>query len=627
MKIWLINPYGPIPGEGWRDYRFTVLGKVLAARGHDVIWWTANFSHHFKKYRSEGWKDVPVTKGFRIRLVPTTAYARNIGLGRLRYEAVFAGRTYHRGTREKPPDCVVGVEPPQIVGFASVRLARRHRVPLVLDVFDRWPELFVLAFPRAIRPLAPVLLSPLFALRRHDLRHADAVTALCDTYLEVARAAAPRLRSALSLTVFNGIDLELFRSAMATVDEVAVIAGQMGKAAGEVWAIYAGSLGNNYDVQTLLDAAVLLQGRQSRIRILIAGEGPLRPQMTRFMEAKRLGNAIYLGTISHRELVQRYQLCDIGLCTYAPESNVGMPDKAYDYMAAGLPLVNSLRGELEQLLIARDMGIQYQAGNAVSLADALERLASDPGGRQRMAQNSYRAATGFDLHAQYARYADLIEKVSASDSIEGTASPVTTGSVAIRPMKAVDVQRVVEIHLSSFPGFFLSFLGPRFLRLFYAEAVALNEIALVACDDATVIGFVMGSVGPGMFFRALLGRKLIAFAIASFPAMLRRPSASLRIARALAKPKRATKLKGTATLLSLGVSPSSQRLGAGKALVRSFLEAAARRGSQRVDLTTDKLDNDRTNHFYASLGFQVAREIVTPERRVLNEYEIDLPSR
>jgi ribosomal protein S18 acetylase RimI-like enzyme len=193
-------------------------------------------------------------------------------------------------------------------------------------------------------------------------------------------------------------------------------------------------------------------------------------------------------------------------------------------------------------------------------------------------------------------------------------------------MATADVPRVVEIHLSAFPGFFLSFLGPRFLRLFYSEAVSLDEIALVACERATVVGFVLGSVGPGSFFRALLRRRLFEFAFATIPSMLRRPFASLRIARALAKPKQAAKDMGTATLMSLGVAPASQSLGTGKVLVRSFLEAAAMRGSRRVDLTTDKLDNQRTNDFYAGLGFHVAREIITPERRILNEYEIELSS-
>jgi ribosomal protein S18 acetylase RimI-like enzyme len=202
--------------------------------------------------------------------------------------------------------------------------------------------------------------------------------------------------------------------------------------------------------------------------------------------------------------------------------------------------------------------------------------------------------------------------------------PVRAGELEIRAMQTADVRRTVEVHLSAFPDFFLSFLGPRFLRLFYSEVVALGEIGLVASIDRTIIGFVMGSVRPSGFFWALIRRRGLAFALAAVVPALRRPAAALRILRALRKPRDAAKPEGTATLMSLGVSSEAQGLGVGKELVRRFQRVAASRGARTVDLTTDKLGNERTNAFYRSLGFRVVREIITPERRVLNEYEIDV---
>jgi glycosyltransferase involved in cell wall biosynthesis len=398
MKIWLINPYGPIPGEAWRDYRFTILGKFLAERGHDVVWWTANFSHHFKKYRSRGWQDVPVTEGFRIRLVLC--------------ETVFCGRTYLRGAGEARPDFIIGVDPPQSVGLTSVRLARRHRTPVVLDVFDLWPELFVLAIPRRLRPLAPAILAPWYRMRRQNLRSADAIASLCNTYLDVARSQVPALRESDSLTVFNGIDIAAFRSSMASAEDAAALAVKMGKASDAVWAIYAGSLGPNYDIPTLLEAAVLLEQRRSRARILIAGDGPLLPLVKSFIASRHLDTISFLGNLTHQELARTFQACDVGLCAYGQHSNVAMPDKAYDYMAAGLPIVNSLRGELERFLAERDIGVQYRAGDAASLADALEHVVSDPEGRRRMARHSSEAAAEFDTRLQYSAYVDFVERVA-----------------------------------------------------------------------------------------------------------------------------------------------------------------------------------------------------------------------
>ena len=206
-------------------------------------------------------------------------------------------------------------------------------------------------------------------------------------------------------------------------------------------------------------------------------------------------------------------------------------------------------------------------------------------------------------------------------------SPPRQADLTVRQMTSADVPRVVQIHVAAFPGFFLSFLGPRFLRLFYGEAVLLNEVALVAEQAGVIVGLVMGSTRPAGFFKALLRRRLFRFGLAAAPAVLRRPSVALRVARALTKPSQAAKVEGTATLMSIAVGPEAQGLGAGKALVGAFVREAARRGASKIDLTTDKAENERTNAFYQSLGFHVAREIVTPEKRVLNEYELNVPTR
>jgi ribosomal protein S18 acetylase RimI-like enzyme len=197
--------------------------------------------------------------------------------------------------------------------------------------------------------------------------------------------------------------------------------------------------------------------------------------------------------------------------------------------------------------------------------------------------------------------------------------------IHLRAMAVGDIPGAVGVHLSAFQGFFLSFLGPKFLTHFYAEAVRLGEIALVADAGEKLIGFVMGSIRPDRFYEQLLRRGALRFAWAAAPAVLRRPTAVVRIARALGKPREARRPTGTATLMSLAVAPMAQGIGAGRKLVEAFLSEARLRGARKVDLTTDKTDNARTNGFYTSAGFRSAREIVTREGRVLVEYERDLP--
>lgn len=77
--------------------------------------------------------------------------------------------------------------------------------------------------------------------------------------------------------------------------------------------------------------------------------------------------------------------------------------------------------------------------------------------------------------------------------------------------------------------------------------------------------------------------------------------------------------------MSIAVSPQAQGGGVGRALVRAFIDEAARRGLKTVDLTTDKHDNAYANAFYLKQGFEVERDFTTPEGRAMYEYVYRIP--
>ncbi len=72
--------------------------------------------------------------------------------------------------------------------------------------------------------------------------------------------------------------------------------------------------------------------------------------------------------------------------------------------------------------------------------------------------------------------------------------------------------------------------------------------------------------------------------------------------------------------MSIGVLPTAEGKGFGRALAGAFCEELRRRGASSVCLTTDKIGNDRTNKFYRDMGFVIVREYTTPEGRSMYEY-------
>ncbi len=202
---------------------------------------------------------------------------------------------------------------------------------------------------------------------------------------------------------------------------------------------------------------------------------------------------------------------------------------------------------------------------------------------------------------------------------------MTESSISIRFAIEADVGAIVNVHFASFQGFFLTFLGHRFLCELYAGILAdPTGIVFVYVKENRILGFVAGMSQPAGFYRRLLRRSWWRFALASVIPVLKDPSILPRLLRAFRKPQDVSDQADNATLMSIAVDPDAQGRGVGYALVNTFLAEAARRGLKHVDLTTDGINNDAVNQFYQSMGFNLLHTFVTPEGRVMNEYVIDI---
>jgi ribosomal protein S18 acetylase RimI-like enzyme len=196
----------------------------------------------------------------------------------------------------------------------------------------------------------------------------------------------------------------------------------------------------------------------------------------------------------------------------------------------------------------------------------------------------------------------------------------------LRKMALSDVNEVVSVHLSSFQGFFLTFLGARFLGLLYSYIACSSDGAgyVVVDEEDGIIGFVCGSTEPSGFYRRFFKKEWLHIVLATLWPVVRNPGIVPRLVWRVLRPPQASTDPGTATLMSIAVLPEHQNKGLGKVLVQEFLSEMQRRGIQRVNLTTDKEGNDAGNAFYHRLGFRLARSFVTPEGRWMNEYVITL---
>lgn len=411
LSIWLFNPYGPLPDEGWREYSYVTIGSALAEAGHEVTWWTSNFSHHFKTFRSNGWEDRRLPSGLTIRLVPTPGYRRNISPGRFIRDAVFGWRAWRHAADLPPPDVILTSEPATMGGLAGPRIAGKTGAALIYDQMDLWPELMVQALPRFLQPLGHLAFWPVYACRRSIFRRLDGAMALARPYMASITNAIPANRQPPTLVVYNGIDVPAFRSVMGQPlpENLAARLDRPG-----LKAIFAGSLGPSYDIGAIIDTARALADAGSGITLYIAGDGPER---ARVEEADATCESlVYLGKLPPDLLPRVYAKCDIGLSCYSASSNVEMCDKFYDYTAAGLIVVNSLNGEVRDWIEQASLGLQYDAGDAASLTSALETIAMNPEKAAAWKTASWNIGMTFDKTAQHAPLAGWIEAIALAKS-------------------------------------------------------------------------------------------------------------------------------------------------------------------------------------------------------------------
>ncbi len=420
LSIWLVNPFDDIPGEGLPAMRYWSLARVLAARGHDVTWWSATWSHRRKAIRSMplGLAD---DEGFALRLVAVRPYEKNVSFARIGSHRDF-GRTFERLACESVaagqlgrPDLIVASLPPLEAPEAALRVGKRLDAAVVVDVQDLWPETFARlvpgpAFLRGI--VAPWILRGMRDRRRAILAAAGAVSATAASHLEAIAAEIPAA-TPRHACLLGAYPQEFPDQSRIANHSAAVGADEAGRPPLEC--VYAGSLEAGQDLDALVAAARQLSANGVSATIHVAGTGMLEPMVER--AAATLGGPcriVHHGLLGRRDYVRVLAACDVGLVCVKPESQVVLPNKACDYAAAGLALINSLPGELARLIDHYGAGLNYTAGDGASLARAISDLAANRGRLADMRRASRRlAALEFDRERLYPRFADWLETIPA----------------------------------------------------------------------------------------------------------------------------------------------------------------------------------------------------------------------
>ena len=314
MTVWIVNPFDNLPPEGYRPQRYWLMARAFAQAGHQVTYWTSDFSHAHKAPRL--FKETVAPDGFRLTLVPTMPYPANICLRRVRSHRALA-RTWRQMAAASPerPDVVIASLPPLSLASAALAFCRTVGARFVVDVQDAWPETFYRVAPAW-------LFAPLRAVARRIYR--------------------------------LGIDLPPRPATHSPSRHLNLL--------------YLGAMGKSYDLETVIDAVKEMADAE----LDLAGTGPKEKDLrARAADCPRIRFHGYLDAAALQDLFAR---AHAGVIPMFPDSCVGVPNKLADYAAAGLRIVNSLPGETADLIARFAAGAFYAAGDVQSFKDAVSAL-------------------------------------------------------------------------------------------------------------------------------------------------------------------------------------------------------------------------------------------------------------
>jgi glycosyltransferase involved in cell wall biosynthesis len=298
-------------------------------------------------------------------------------------------------------DLLWGTSPPIFQAITAWMLARLKGVPFLFEVRDLWP-----AFAVEVGVLRqPLLIRASEWLERFLYRHADLVIVNSPGFVSHVRARGAKLIE----LVPNGSDVAMFDP-----QTDGSTFRRMHDLEGTFVALYAGAHGLSNDLGVVLDAAHLLRD-EIHIAIVLLGDGKDKPALMARAIELGLHNVHFIPPIPKTDMPQALAASDacIAILKPIPLYATVYPNKVFDYMAAGRPIILAIEGVIKEVIEEASAGICVPPGDPDTLAQVIRRLAADPEGRRAMGLNGRRYLEHhFDRPILAAHLAGLMESLA-----------------------------------------------------------------------------------------------------------------------------------------------------------------------------------------------------------------------
>ena len=303
----------------------------------------------------------------------------------------------------KRADVIYAYHPPLTVGVAASLIRWVRGIPLVYDIQDMWPDTLrvtgMLNNPRVLALVGRV----------------------CDWVYKRVDQLVVLSPGFKRLLVQRGVPETKIEVIYNWADESTLMSPVGGEAAAfpasdRFMVVFAGNMGKAQALDTVLDAAAILQARGSRASFVLLGGGVEVSRLKTSALEMNLGNVVFLPPVPMSEVGAVLAAADVLLVHLRkdPLFEITIPSKTQAYMAVGKPLLMAVNGDAADLVRQAKCGLTSESENPQALADALDALAAMPADELKTmggnASRFYREDLGLQVGA--ARFAAVFESLS-----------------------------------------------------------------------------------------------------------------------------------------------------------------------------------------------------------------------
>ncbi|HZW12870.1 MAG TPA: glycosyltransferase family 4 protein [Noviherbaspirillum sp.] len=306
-----------------------------------------------------------IIDGVKVTRVPLYPSHDQSAIKRILNYASFAAASLVYGVLlARRADVIYAYHPPLTVGVTASLLRLLRRTPFVYDIQDMWPD--------TLRATGMInngrVLNAVAAICRWVYRRADHITVLSPGFKRLLmQRGVPEAKIDV---IYNWADEASLASPQGQLS-----ASFPGPDRFRI--LFAGNMGKAQSLDTVLDAATLLQARASRVCFVMLGGGVEVSRLKQRASQLELRNILFLPPVPMSEVGTMLNAADALLVHLRkdPLFEITIPSKTQAYMAAGKPLLMAVDGDAADLVMQSGGGVVAQSDSCDALVEAAEALA------------------------------------------------------------------------------------------------------------------------------------------------------------------------------------------------------------------------------------------------------------